>query len=72
MEECPERDRGTAVWGCVCVYFVVMLLLCVVMSDVCCVITSSMTSISVVKFGLDLYFWMTEDRRVLPAHSMNT
>ncbi|TNN48957.1 hypothetical protein EYF80_040847 [Liparis tanakae] len=31
-----------------------------------------MASTSVVKLGLDLYFWMTEERRVLPAHSMNT
>jgi len=35
-------------------------------------LTSSMASTSVVKLGLDLYFWMTEERRVLPAHSMNT
>lgn len=31
-----------------------------------------MTSTNTVKFGLDLYFWMTEERKVLPAHSMKT
>ena len=35
-------------------------------------LTSSKASTSVVKFGLDLYFWMTEERKVFPAHSMNT
>lgn len=35
-------------------------------------LTSSIESASTVKFGLDLYFWMTDERRVLPAHSINT
>lgn len=34
--------------------------------------TNSMESASTGKFGLDLYFWMTEERSVLPAHSINT
>lgn len=35
-------------------------------------LTSSIESASTVKFGLDLYFWMTDERSVLPAHSINT
>lgn len=35
-------------------------------------LTSSIESTSTGKFGLDLYFWMTEERSVLPAHSINT